>query len=98
MDLSSLNLSIKIIELSEKFSSLSKPLKDEYLMFLNEEFRAFDDEFSIIVDHILYLLESNQDKTHLENYLHNLMNHGISQDHFEMILDSFILYFDEYYT
>ncbi len=96
-----LSLSLRVIEIIDRYSSLKQKLKDEFIMFLNHEFRGFDDEFSIIIDNIIMLLTSfpkSIDKNQLENKLNNLITKDISRENLELVLKSIIDYFDNYYT
>lgn len=101
MDLSDISLSLRIIEIIERYSSLKQSLKDEFIMFLNHEFRGFDDEFSIIIDNVIFMLEmypKKLNKTQLEDNLNNLIKKDITKENLEMVLSSIIDYFDNYYT
>jgi lysine/ornithine N-monooxygenase len=68
MDLSELTLEINIIEFMNKWKSLSKNNKQEFISYLKYEFYAIDDEYSLIFDFIFYCLDNS---SNLENDLSN---------------------------
>lgn len=101
MDFSDVSLTLRIIEIIDRFSTLKQNLKDEFIVFLNYELRGIDDEFSIIIDNVIFLLEmypKSLNRNQVEVRLNNLINKDISRENLDLVLKCFIDYFDDYYT
>jgi hypothetical protein len=67
MELSELNVNILVIEFINKLSLLSYRDRREFLELIKQEFRAFDDEFSVIFDNLIELLSYERDLSRLES-------------------------------
>jgi hypothetical protein len=105
-----LNLSLKIIDLLDKFSILELSKKDEFLTFLKWEFSPIEDEYSQVIDKVLEILyyfgvklnlnlQIPKYKEKLEFELNNIifdLNTDFSK--LDTIVQACIEYFDDYYS
>jgi hypothetical protein len=71
MDVSSISLSLHIIELSQKLNELSFEKQGEYITYIRDEFFAIDDEFSYLFEIIIEILK---DVNNIETKLENIIN------------------------
>lgn len=90
---SSFSLSLYIIELSEKISALDDKRRKEYLEYIQYEFFAMDDEFSIIFETIIQILNCEKEK--IEIFLNNLSENGADLFKLELCVKACLDYLED---